>query len=29
MSIIVFKLEKPKFIFTGRTGVRMGGMKVH
>ena len=29
MSTIFYRLEKPKFIFTGRTGVRKGGMKVH
>jgi hypothetical protein len=23
------KLEKPKFVFTGRTEVRVGGVKVH
>jgi len=23
------KLEKPKFVFTGRTQVRVGGVKVH
>jgi hypothetical protein len=29
MMLIKGKLEKPKFVFTGRTEVRVGGVKVH
>jgi hypothetical protein len=28
MLINLYKLEKQKFVFTGRTEVRVGGMKV-